>query len=152
MPPAGELPDAMSIAATDTHAACKLAVDMARTGDVRAIMKGNVHSDEILGATVKKDGGLRTEKRISHVFVMDAPSLDRMLFISDAAVNIAPDLATKVHIVQNAIHLARACGVLLPEGWHIIGGGERLTLPCRQQWTLLFRKNGGSWSDYGWVG
>ena len=110
-----KLPDTMLIAATDTHAACKLAVDMARTGDVRAIMKGNVHSDEILGATVKKDGGLRTEKRISHVFVMDAPSLDRMLFISDAAVNIAPDLATKVHIVQNAIDLARACGVLLPK-------------------------------------
>ena len=110
-----ELPDTMFVAAPNTHTACKLAVDMARDGDVRAMMKGNLHSDEILRATVKKDGGLRTEKRISHVFVMDAPSLDRMLFISDAAVNISPDLTTKVHIVQNAIDLARACGVSQPK-------------------------------------
>lgn len=110
-----ELTDSMLVDATNTHAACKLAVDMARVDDVRAIMKGNVHSDEVLSAIVKKDGGLRTEKRISHVFVMDAPSFDRMLFISDAAVNIAPDLATKVHIVQNAIDLARACGVSQPK-------------------------------------
>ena len=100
--------------AEDPREACQRAVDMARRGEARAIMKGNVHSDDLLGAVVKKDGGLRTDRRISHVFAMDAPTLDRLLFISDAAVNIAPDLSTKVDIVQNAIDLARACGVETP--------------------------------------
>ncbi len=100
--------------AEDPREACLRAVEMARRGEARAIMKGNVHSDDLLGAVVKKDGGLRTDRRISHVFAMDAPTLDRLLFISDAAVNIAPDLSVKVDIVQNAIDLARACGVETP--------------------------------------
>jgi phosphate butyryltransferase len=78
-------------------------------------MKGNVHTEDLLAEVVKKDGGLRTNRRITHVFVMDAPTLDRLLFISDAAVNIAPDLSAKVDIVQNAIDLARACGLDLPK-------------------------------------
>lgn len=101
--------------AADTHEACKRAVELTQRGESHAIMKGNVHSDEILGAVIRKEAGLRTNRRISHVFAMDAPTLDRLLFISDAAVNIAPDLSVKVDIVQNAIDLARACGVETPK-------------------------------------
>jgi len=90
------------------------AVAMVHAGEVRAVMKGNLHSDELLAQVVKKDGGLRTSRRISHVFVMDVPTLDSLLFISDAAINIAPDLVTKVDIVQNAIDLARATGIERP--------------------------------------
>ncbi|MBR0848947.1 bifunctional enoyl-CoA hydratase/phosphate acetyltransferase [Bradyrhizobium diazoefficiens] len=102
------------IATPDHHAAAVRAVAMVNAGQAGAIMKGNIHSDELLAEVVKKDGGLRTSRRISHVFVMDAPTLDDFLFISDAAINIAPDLSTKVDIVQNAIDLARACGVARP--------------------------------------
>jgi phosphotransacetylase/acyl dehydratase len=90
------------------------AVAMVRAGDVRAIMKGNIHSDILLEAVIRKEGGLRGTRRISHVFAMDVPTLDDLIFISDAAINIAPDLAAKVDIVQNAIDLARACGLAEP--------------------------------------
>ncbi|MDF2114960.1 bifunctional enoyl-CoA hydratase/phosphate acetyltransferase [Roseiarcaceae bacterium H3SJ34-1] len=95
----------------DHSEAAKRAVAMVNAREVRAIMKGNVHSDELLGQVVKKDGGLRGTRRISHVFVMDAPTRSDLIFISDAAINIAPDLTTKVDIVQNAIDLAIACGL-----------------------------------------
>jgi phosphate butyryltransferase len=98
----------------DHREACARAVALVQGGKAGAIMKGNVHSDELLAEIVKKDGGLRTHRRISHVFAMDVPTLDHLLFISDAAINIAPDLTTKVDIVQNAIDLARACGVEQP--------------------------------------
>ncbi|QGM99640.1 bifunctional enoyl-CoA hydratase/phosphate acetyltransferase [Methylocystis parvus] len=101
--------------AVDHAESCARAVELTQRGATRAIMKGNVHSDEILGAVVKKEAGLRTNRRVSHVFAMDAPTLDRLLFISDAAVNISPDLSAKVDIVQNAIDLARACGVATPK-------------------------------------
>ena len=78
-------------------------------------MKGHLHSDEILHAILKKEGGLRTNRRLSHVFVMDVPGLDHPLFVTDAAVNIAPDLSCKVSIVQNAIDLARALGLVRPK-------------------------------------
>lgn len=90
------------------------AVEIVRKGEATAIMKGNIHSDQLLAQVVKKEGGLRGGRRISHVFVMDVPTLDELLFISDAAINIAPDLITKVDIVQNAIDLAQACGVEKP--------------------------------------
>jgi len=90
------------------------AVELVHQGRVKAIMKGNLHSDELLSQVVKKDGGLRTSRRISHVFVLNVPTLEQPLFISDAAINIAPDLATKVDIVQNAINLALACGIAVP--------------------------------------
>lgn len=96
------------------HAAAATAVALVNAGEARAIMKGNIHSDELLGQIVKKDGGLRGARRISHTFVMDVPTLDHLLFISDAAINIAPDLMTKVDIVQNAIDLAIACGIAQP--------------------------------------
>ena len=87
------------------------AVAMVRAGEAGAVMKGDLHSDDLLAAVVKKDGGLRTTRRISHVFVLDTLTLEDLLFVSDAAINIAPDLLTKVDIVQNAIDLALACGV-----------------------------------------
>lgn len=90
------------------------AVELVHQRKVTAIMKGNLHSDVLLSQVVKKDGGLRTPRRISHVFVLNVASLDQPLFITDAAINIAPDLPTKVDIIQNAIDLARACGIALP--------------------------------------
>ena len=100
---------------SDRRAAAARAVAMVLSGEAGAIIKGAIHSDELLAAVVKKEGGLRTVGRISHVFAMDVPSLDEILFISDAAINIAPDLLTKVEIVQNAIDLARACGLDQPK-------------------------------------
>lgn len=102
------------VALPDPHAAAAHAVKAAAAGDVAAIMKGNLHSDVLLGEVVKKESGLRTARRLSHVFVLDVPTLDHLLFISDAAINIAPDLTTKVDIVQNAIDLALACGLEMP--------------------------------------
>ncbi len=98
----------------DHQEAATQAVAWVNAGRAKAIMKGNIHSDELLAAVVRKEGGLRGHRRVSHVFAIDVPTLDHLLFISDAAINIAPDLATKVDIVQNAIDLARACGVHQP--------------------------------------
>jgi phosphate butyryltransferase len=98
----------------DHKLAAATAVALVHQNRVKAIMKGNVHSDELLSQVVKKDGGLRGAQRISHVFVLNVPTLSYPLFISDAAINIAPDLATKVDITQNAIDLACACGIALP--------------------------------------
>jgi phosphotransacetylase/acyl dehydratase len=99
----------------DHSDAAARAVAMVNQKEARAVMKGNVHSDELLAQIVKKDGGLRTSRRMSHVFVMDVPTEENLLFISDAAINIAPDLTTKVDIVQNAIDLAIACGLKKPK-------------------------------------
>jgi phosphate butyryltransferase len=98
----------------DHVAAAAKAVELVHSNQVRAIMKGNLHSDELLAQVVKKEGGLRASRRISHVFAMNVPTLDHPLFISDAAINIAPDLMTKVDITQNAIDLAQACGIASP--------------------------------------
>jgi phosphate acetyltransferase len=86
------------------------AVQLVREGRAEALMKGSLHTDELMGAVVQRDTGLRTSRRISHCFVMDVPEHDQPLIISDAAVNIAPDLKAKVDIVQNAIDLAHALG------------------------------------------
>ena len=86
------------------------AVGLVRCGEAEALMKGSLHTDELMGAVVRKDGGLRTARRISHCFIMDVPSHDRPLIITDAAVNIAPTLEEKRDIVQNAIDLANALG------------------------------------------
>lgn len=90
------------------------AVALVQEGAAAALMKGNIHSDEVLHHVTKADGGLRTGRRISHVFVLDAPGHDGLLLISDAAINILPDLKTKADIVQNAIDLARAVGFAVP--------------------------------------
>ena len=86
------------------------AVELVREGRAEALMKGSLHTDELMGAVVRRDTGLRTARRISHCFVMDVPGHDQPLIITDAAVNIAPDLKAKVDIVQNAIDLAHALG------------------------------------------
>jgi phosphate acetyltransferase len=86
------------------------AVELVREGRAEALMKGSLHTDELMGAVVKRDTGLRTARRISHCFVMDVPDHDQPLIITDAAVNIAPDLRAKVDITQNAIDLAHALG------------------------------------------
>ena len=86
------------------------AVELVREGRADALMKGSLHTDELMGAVVKRETGLRTSRRISHCFVMDVPNHDQPLVITDAAVNIAPDLKCKVDIVQNAIDLVHALG------------------------------------------
>jgi phosphate acetyltransferase len=93
-----------------SEASAETAVRLAREGRVEAVMKGSLHTDELMSAVVKKDTGLRTNRRISHCFVMDVAALEQALIITDAAVNIAPTLQDKVHIVQNAIDLARTLG------------------------------------------
>jgi phosphotransacetylase len=97
-----------------SHAAADAACRMARAGNVDAIMKGSLHTDELLAAAFDRETGLRTDRRMSHVFILDVPTYPRPLFLSDAAINVAPDLATKKDIVQNAIDCAHALGVPEP--------------------------------------
>lgn len=97
-----------------SHAAAEQAVALARSGTVQAIMKGSLHSDELLREVVRRNSGLRTERRISHVSAFDVPTYPRPLFITDAGINIDPTLEEKVDIVQNAIDLAHAIGIAQP--------------------------------------
>jgi len=97
-----------------SHQAAMLAARAAADGHVESLMKGSLHSDELLSAVVDRESGLRTERRISHVYVLDVPTYDKSLFITDAAINIAPDLAAKTDIIQNAINL-----------WRVVYGTER---------------------------
>jgi phosphate acetyltransferase len=101
--------------APHSHAAAAKAVELARAGQLDALMKGSLHSDELLGAVVNSQTGLRTERRISHVFVLDVPRYPKPLLITDAAINVAPDIDAKVDIVQNAIDLAHALGIARPK-------------------------------------
>lgn len=103
------------IDAEHSHDAAAKAVALAAAREVDALMKGSLHSDELMGAVVKSDAGLRTERRISHAFLIDQESYSKAFLITDAAVNIAPDLATKVDIVQNAVDL-----------WHALFGADIL--------------------------
>jgi phosphate acetyltransferase len=91
-----------------SHASAARAVELVREGRAEALMKGSLHTDELMGAVVRRDTGLRTARRVSHCFVMDVPSYSETLIITDAAVNIAPTLKDKVDIIQNAIDLAHA--------------------------------------------
>ena len=84
------------------------AVELVREGKAEALMKGGLHTDELMSAVVRRETGLRTSRRISHCFVMDVPSYSETLIVTDAAVNIAPTMEDKVHIIQNAIDLAHA--------------------------------------------
>ena len=99
------------VAAEHSHAAAQQAVAMARAGEVESLMKGSLHTDELMGAVVASATGLRTDRRVSHVFVMDVPAYPRLLLLTDAAINIAPSARDKVHIVQNAIDLAPLLGI-----------------------------------------
>jgi len=98
-----------------SHAAAALAVELAREGKVAALMKGSLHTDELMASVVPSATGLRTARRVSHVFVMDVPTYPHLLFVTDAAVNIFPTLDDKVDIAQNAIDLARVLGVETPK-------------------------------------
>ena len=97
-----------------SHAAADKAVEMVRAGELDALMKGSLHSDELLSPVVSSHG-LRTERRISHVYVLDVPRYPKPLLITDAAINIDPDFEAKVDIVQNAIELAHAIGIERPK-------------------------------------
>ncbi|HZL85862.1 MAG TPA: bifunctional enoyl-CoA hydratase/phosphate acetyltransferase [Candidatus Krumholzibacteria bacterium] len=101
--------------APHSHAAAAKAVELVRQGKAELLMKGSLHTDELLGAVVAKETGLRTGRRISHVFIMDVPTYHKVLIVTDAAINIAPTLEDKVDICQNALDLAIALGVERPK-------------------------------------
>lgn len=98
-----------------SHASAAKAVEIVRSGRAAALMKGSLHTDELMAEVVRPDTGLRTERRVSHVFIMDVPTYHKPLFITDAAINIFPTLEDKADIVQNAIELAHALNVPLPK-------------------------------------
>ena len=101
--------------ARHSHAAAAVAVQLVREGKAELLMKGSLHTDELLGAVVARETGLRTARRLSHAFIMDVPSYHKVLIVTDAAINIAPTLEEKVDICQNAIDLAHAMGVEHPK-------------------------------------
>lgn len=103
------------IDAKHSHHAAEIAVAMALSGEVDALMKGSLHTKEVMAEVIKKNKGLRTDRRISHVFLMDIPDFPRPLLITDAVINIAPTLAIKVDICQNAIELAISMGIPNPK-------------------------------------
>lgn len=96
-------------------ASANQAVALIREGRAEVLMKGSLHTDELMSAIVSREGGLRTGRRISHVFVMDVPTYHKVLIVTDAAINIAPTLEDKVDIVQNAIDLAISLGLEKPK-------------------------------------
>lgn len=103
------------IATEHSHAAAEKAVELARAGKVEALMKGKLHTDELMAEVVHKERGLRTGRRMSHVFAMKVPSYHKPLFLTDAALNIRPSLSDKRDIVQNAIDLFIALGYGAPK-------------------------------------
>jgi len=98
-----------------SHASAAKAVELVREGKAELLMKGSLHTDELMAAVVARDGGLRTARRISHVFVMDIPTYHKVLIVTDGAINIAPTLEDKVDICQNAIDLAISLGLEKPK-------------------------------------
>lgn len=101
--------------APHSHAAAARAVAMVREGKAEVLMKGSLHSDELLGAVVARETGLRTGRRLSHVFIMDVPTYHKVLVVTDGAINIAPTLEEKADICQNAVDLAISLGVARPK-------------------------------------
>ena len=101
--------------APHSNAAAAKAVELVREAQAELLMKGSLHTDELMAAVVARDGGLRTGRRISHVFVMDVPTYHKVLIITDGAINIAPTLEDKVDICQNAIDLAVSLGLEKPK-------------------------------------
>jgi phosphotransacetylase len=98
-----------------SHAAAARAVGLARTGEATALIKGALHTDELMAEVVDHERGLRTERRLSHVFALDVPRYPKLLLLTDGALNITPDLLDKRDIIQNAIDLAHAIGIALPQ-------------------------------------
>jgi phosphate acetyltransferase len=109
------LGDARIVDAPHSHASAAQAVALVRSGEAELLMKGSLHTDELLGAVVARDTGLRTGRRLSHVFIMDVPTYHKVLIVTDAAINIAPTLEDKIDICQNAIDLAVTLGVTRPK-------------------------------------
>jgi phosphotransacetylase/acyl dehydratase len=99
----------------ESRAAAIRAVELARKGEVQMLMKGSLHTDELMGAVVSREGGMRTGRRISHVFALDVPSYHKPLLVTDAAINIQPDLETKIDILQNAIDMMITLEVANPK-------------------------------------
>ncbi|MED5545388.1 MAG: bifunctional enoyl-CoA hydratase/phosphate acetyltransferase [Pseudomonadota bacterium] len=97
-----------------SHQSAQRAVELVHAGEAQLLMKGALHTDELMGAVVARSGGLRTERRISHAYVMDVPGHAEPIIITDAAINIAPDLACKADIIRNAIDLAHVIGKETP--------------------------------------
>jgi phosphate acetyltransferase len=102
------------VEADHSHDAAEKSVALVRSGRAEMLMKGSLRTDELLGAVVKRETGLRTERRLSHCFLLDVPGHDKPILITDAAINVFPTLADKVDIVQNAIDLAHALGIERP--------------------------------------
>jgi len=101
--------------APHSHSSATKAVELVREGSAQVLMKGSLHTDELMSAIVARDGGLRTGRRISHAFIMDVPTYHKVLIVTDGAINIAPVLEDKVDICQNAIDLAVALGCERPK-------------------------------------
>ena len=110
-----DISDLQVVDAPNSRAAAAKAVELVRLGQAELVMKGSLHSDEVLGAIIAKETGLRTGRRLSHAFLMDVPTYHKVLLVTDAAINIAPTLEDKVDICQNAIDLARTFGVERPK-------------------------------------
>ena len=110
-----DLGAARLVDAPHSHGAAAKAVEMVRQGEAELLMKGSLHTDELLGAVIARETGLRTGRRLSHVFIMDVPTYHKVLLVTDAAINIAPNLEDKVDICQNAIDFAVALGVKRPK-------------------------------------
>jgi phosphotransacetylase len=110
-----DLGDLTIIDVPDSVAAAAKAVELIREGKAEILMKGSLHTDELMAAVVSREKGLRTGRRISHVFVMDVPTYHKVLIVTDAAINIAPTLEDKVDICQNAIDLAISLGLEKPK-------------------------------------
>jgi phosphate acetyltransferase len=109
------LGSARIVDAPHSHGSAAQAVALVRSGEAELLMKGSLHTDELLGAVVARETGLRTGRRLSHVFIMDVPTYHKVLIVTDAAINIAPTLEDKVDICQNAIDLAVSLGVARPK-------------------------------------
>jgi phosphate acetyltransferase len=103
------------VATEHSHHAAEVAVAMVRAGEAETLMKGSLHTDELLHEVMKKEGGLRTERRLSHCFLIAVPTYARPIIVTDAAINILPTLEEKADICQNAIELAHAIGIDQPK-------------------------------------
>lgn len=110
-----DLGDLQIVDVPNSNAAAAKAVELVRAGQAEILMKGSLHTDELMAAVVARDGGLRTGRRLSHVFVMDVPTYHKVLIVTDGAINIAPSLEDKVDICQNAIDLAISLGLEKPK-------------------------------------
>ena len=110
-----ELTDEHIVSTETNRAAATAAVELVREGEAEVLMKGYLHTDEMLHAVLNKETGLRTDRLLSHVFVLEVPTYHKLLLISDAAININPDITKKASIAQNAIDLAKKLGVELPK-------------------------------------